>query len=53
MIHISFNDYVKYITQQITSYIDTPSDEKKTRRLKSKDEATAYSSKWLGVVPLY
>nr|WP_090082071.1 YqzE family protein [Lentibacillus persicus] len=48
---MSFNDYVKYITQQFTSYIDTPAEEKKGRRQNSKSVTPVYSSRWLGVIP--
>lgn len=49
---MSFNDYVKYLTEQITSYMDTPAEEKREQRLKrQKEEPPVYSNRWLGVLP--
>ncbi|HLR62420.1 MAG TPA: YqzE family protein [Lentibacillus sp.] len=45
------NDYIKYLTQQITSYIDTPAKEKKEQKVKNKDESPVYLNRWLGVLP--
>ncbi|MFD1360687.1 YqzE family protein [Lentibacillus salinarum] len=49
--HISFNDYVKYLTQQITSYLDTPAGEKREQRVKNKVKPPVYSNRWFGVLP--
>ncbi|HLS08048.1 YqzE family protein [Lentibacillus sp.] len=46
-----FNDYVKYLTQQITSYIDTPAEDKKEQKVKNKEKPSVYSNRWLGVLP--
>ncbi|QKY69316.1 YqzE family protein [Lentibacillus sp. CBA3610] len=48
---MSFDDYVKYLTQQITAYLDTPAEEKRKQRLKNKQEPPLYSNRWLGVLP--
>ncbi|SFA71308.1 YqzE-like protein [Lentibacillus halodurans] len=48
---MSLNDYIKYLTQQITSYIDTPIEEKREKRLKNKEVPPVYSNRWLGVLP--
>ncbi|GGK03219.1 hypothetical protein GCM10007063_26760 [Lentibacillus kapialis] len=45
------NDYVKYLTERITSYIDTPTNEKREQKLKNKSEEPVYSNKWLGILP--
>ncbi|GAB4073467.1 YqzE family protein [Barrientosiimonas marina] len=48
---MSINDYVKYLTQQMTAYLDTPAEEKEKKRSRHTTEASAYSSRWFGVVP--
>ncbi|WP_010530975.1 YqzE family protein [Lentibacillus jeotgali] len=45
------NDYVKYLTQQITSYIDTPAEKKREQKINNKGELPVYSNRWLGVLP--
>lgn len=49
---MSGNDYVKYITGQIITYLDLSTDEKKERRNKHKESSRhALSNRWLGMVP--
>ncbi|WP_174613790.1 YqzE family protein [Virgibacillus ihumii] len=45
------NEYIKFMTQEFTSFIDSTSEERKTRRSKRRTEPSVYSSKWLGVLP--
>ncbi|MGP4042337.1 YqzE family protein [Gracilibacillus sp. D59] len=45
------NDYVKYMTQRIVKYMDTPKDERKKLREERKKQEIAYSNKWFGVLP--
>ncbi|GAA0602561.1 hypothetical protein GCM10009001_19400 [Virgibacillus siamensis] len=45
------NEYIKFMTQEFTSYIDSTSEERKSRKSNRKSEPSAYSSKWLGVLP--
>lgn len=45
------NEYIKFMTQEFTSYIDSTSEERKARRTKRQSEPSVYSSKWLGVLP--
>lgn len=45
------NEYIKFMTQEFTSFIDSTSEERKTHRSNRKSEPSAYSSKWLGVLP--
>ena len=47
------NDYVKYITVQMTTYLDMSKLERKEQRLKrkkSQSQAT-FSNRWFGMVP--
>ncbi|ENH97454.1 hypothetical protein J416_05568 [Gracilibacillus halophilus YIM-C55.5] len=48
---MSGNDYVKYMTQQIVRYMDTPKPERKKIKQEKKEEPIIYSSKWFGVLP--
>ncbi|WP_164668626.1 YqzE family protein [Virgibacillus doumboii] len=48
---MSGNEYVKYVTQQITTYLDTPAAEKKLKRIQKKSQPTIFSSRWLGILP--
>jgi hypothetical protein len=51
---LSTNDYVKYVTQQIVKYMDTPKETRKQQREERKHietSTTFYSNRWLGVLP--
>ncbi|MFY4776296.1 YqzE family protein [Metabacillus sp. RGM 3146] len=48
---MSTNDYVKYLTQQVVKYMDTPKEERKQQKRKRKDEKSPLMSKWFGVLP--
>ncbi|WP_077326944.1 YqzE family protein [Virgibacillus siamensis] len=45
------NEYIKFMTQEFTSFIDSTPEERKTRRSQRKSEPAVYSSKWLGMLP--
>ncbi|WP_121662818.1 YqzE family protein [Metabacillus litoralis] len=51
---MSTNDYVKYVTQQIVKFMDTPKETRKQQRQERKDldaSSSYYSNRWLGVLP--
>ncbi|WP_299087969.1 YqzE family protein [uncultured Metabacillus sp.] len=51
---MSANDYVKYVTQQIVKYMDTPKEARKQLREERKNvetSSTFYSNRWFGVLP--
>ena len=51
---MSTNDYVKYVTQQIVKYMDTPRETRKQLREERKQEEIPtpyYTNRWLGVLP--
>ncbi|ASN05250.1 YqzE family protein [Virgibacillus necropolis] len=48
---MSGNDYIKYLTGRIITYLDLSSDEKKERKQKHKKSQHALSNRWLGMVP--
>ena len=47
---MSGNAYIKYLTEQITTYIDLPSETRKQLRSKRKQDAN-YGSHWFGILP--
>ncbi|MGJ9456954.1 YqzE family protein [Oceanobacillus sp. CF4.6] len=47
---MSGNDYLKFITEQLISYMDLSSEEKQKRKKRKKDYPI-YTSKWLGMLP--
>lgn len=49
---ISGNDYIKFLTEQITSYIDLDPQDRKQKRLKRKEHRSNSLDRWLGVLPL-
>ncbi|MFS0861531.1 YqzE family protein [Fredinandcohnia sp. 179-A 10B2 NHS] len=49
---MSTNDYVKFVTQQIVSYIDKPKEVRKQTRQQRKEELPPLSNRWFGVLPL-
>ncbi|WP_461180557.1 YqzE family protein [Virgibacillus kimchii] len=51
MISISANDYLKFMTEQVISYIDLPSEERKRRKKEQKNNHRLYSNRWLGILP--
>ncbi|MCA1031712.1 YqzE family protein [Bacillus timonensis] len=48
---MSTNDYVKFVTQQIVSYIDKPKEVRKQTRQKRKQEKSPMLDRWFGVIP--
>lgn len=48
---MSGNDYIKFMTEQVVTYIDLPSNERKKRREQQKEERQTYTNRWLGVLP--
>ncbi|WP_425432223.1 YqzE family protein [Gracilibacillus orientalis] len=51
MILLASNEYVKYMTQRIVKYMDTPKDERKKLKDERKQQEITYSNKWFGVLP--
>ncbi|HLR66442.1 YqzE family protein [Virgibacillus alimentarius] len=48
---ISGSDYIKYLTQQLTIYMNLPANERKKRKSDQKHDRPLYSNRWLGMVP--
>ena len=51
MIWLSTNDYVKFVTQQIVSYMDKPKEVRKESRMNHKSERMPLVNRWFGVIP--
>jgi len=49
---MSTNDYVKFMTQQIVSYMDKPKEVRKQTKEQRKTERGSISSHWFGILPL-
>ncbi|WP_240452288.1 YqzE family protein [Virgibacillus sp. YIM 98842] len=39
------------MTEQVVSYIDLPSEERKRRKEEQKNSHLSYTNRWLGVLP--
>jgi hypothetical protein len=52
---ISGNDYLKFVTEQVVTYMDTPPDKRKekkeSRERQKKDANGIYATRWFGVLP--
>ncbi|RKQ37778.1 YqzE family protein [Oceanobacillus halophilus] len=46
---MSGNDYIKFVTEQVVSYLDQPAEERKKR--KNNPKTTGLSNRWFGVLP--
>ncbi|WP_270179252.1 YqzE family protein [Alkalihalobacillus sp. CinArs1] len=49
---MSSNDLVKFMTQQVVSYIDQPKEERVNQREKRKAAKQPFLFRWFGVIPL-
>ncbi|MFA1821552.1 YqzE family protein [Virgibacillus oceani] len=48
---MSGNAYLKFMTEQVVSYIDLPSDERKRRKSEQKNNHQFYINRWIGILP--
>ncbi len=49
---MTFNDYLKFVTEQIVMKIDEPKEKRKAARLARKKERPPLSYRAFGVIPL-
>ncbi|UOY93988.1 YqzE family protein [Ectobacillus sp. JY-23] len=49
---MSMNDYIKFMTQQFVSYMDSPKEERKEKRQQKKTQKEPFLNRWFGVLPL-
>ncbi|MFD1335485.1 YqzE family protein [Oceanobacillus iheyensis] len=45
------NDYLRYMTEQVVTYLDLPKEEKRKRKKRYKRTNDVYQSRWFGVLP--
>ncbi|OIJ20281.1 YqzE family protein [Anaerobacillus alkalidiazotrophicus] len=45
------NDYIKYVTQQFVSYVDTSSEERKAQKVERKANKLPFTYRWFGLIP--
>jgi hypothetical protein len=45
-------DIVKYVTQKVVQYIDTPSDRRKRERERRRRASEPWTSRWFGMIPM-
>ena len=48
---MSGNDYLKFMTEQVVSYIDLPSEERKKRKEAQRKQNSFYTTRWFGMLP--
>lgn len=46
------NDYVKFVTEQVVTYMDIPSEEKKSKKEQKKQEKELFANRWFGILPV-
>ncbi len=51
-VHLKTNEYVKYVTQQIVTYVDTPTEKKKQTKQEKKDTRLPFMYRMFGLLPL-
>ncbi|AEH47244.1 YqzE family protein [Parageobacillus thermoglucosidasius] len=49
---MSTNDYVKFFTQQLVTYMDLPKEERIKKRMQRKREKPPLSYRWFGLIPI-
>jgi hypothetical protein len=45
-------ELVKYVTQRVVTYMDTPPEERKQRRMERKQYRESWESRWFGMLPM-
>nr|WP_068671897.1 YqzE family protein [Oceanobacillus sp. Castelsardo] len=45
------NDYLKFVTEQVVSYLDLPAEERQKRKSERKNMGSGFSNHWFGVLP--
>ncbi|WP_077621587.1 YqzE family protein [Sediminibacillus massiliensis] len=48
---MSGNDYVKFMTQEIVRYMDTPQEERLKQKADKKGNSNEISGHWFGLLP--
>ncbi|HZG55545.1 YqzE family protein [Paenibacillus sp.] len=45
-------EIVKYVTQRVVQYIETPSDRRKAERERRKQSSEPWTVRWFGLIPM-
>lgn len=45
------NEYLRYVTEQVVTYMDLPKEEKIKRKELQYTTSDAYKNRWLGLLP--
>ncbi len=45
-------EIVKYVTQKVVTYIDTPKDQRERQRRERKHRKEPWTVRWFGMIPL-
>lgn len=45
-------EIVKYVTQKVVEYIDTPPEDRKQQRMTRKQAQEPWSVRWFGMIPM-
>ncbi|PYI56518.1 YqzE family protein [Paenibacillus flagellatus] len=46
------DDYIKYLTERVVAYMDTPPDVRKEQRSRLKSSRAPWYVRWFGMVPV-
>lgn len=49
---IKTDDYIKYLTEKVVAYMDTPRDVRKEKKVLLKSTREPWPVRWFGMVPL-
>ncbi|MCP8967094.1 YqzE family protein [Ectobacillus ponti] len=49
---MSTNDYVKFVTQQVVSYMNSPKEARQEKKQLKRFERPPFLTRWFGVLPL-
>ena len=45
-------EFVKYVTEKVVHYIDTPSDQRREKRALRKQSSEPWQTRWFGMIPM-
>lgn len=51
MVFISSNEFITFLTTEITNYLISPKEDKKLRKKQKKENQLNPSVKWFGLIP--
>lgn len=51
VIFISYNEFIKFLTNEVTAYLNLSKEDRKERRQSKKSNRTPYAEQMLGIIP--